>query len=192
MTLTKLTTNIVSRLALPPGDMIELVRAFKRDSSHWPDAGCEIRAGFSAEKRGPRGGMDATPFHAAFLLTGLMIDGPRKDAVRATYRAYTLPCGGDVGAEIVTDEQPLPPLALCPLTGEPNFGPALKKVLAHEGTARRVDLIRVRCDASLAEIHYDNGQVSRFSEPVSACLTRWADLDGSVIADVAMMLAHPE
>ena len=72
------------------------------------------------------------------------------------------------------------------------FGPALKKVLGDEDLARRVDLIRVRSDAHFAEIVYDNGQISRFSQPSRTPLTWTAEMDGEVIAAIAALLVGSE
>lgn len=72
------------------------------------------------------------------------------------------------------------------------FGPALKKVLGDEDLARRVDLIRVRSDSHFAEIHYDDGQVSRFAEPSRSPLTWAAELDGHVVAAIAALLVGSE
>lgn len=186
MKLSTLTAHFVALLKLPASDLTELIRTFKDGSNHWKDAEDDLGAAL-AGKPGPRGGVDATPFHAAFLLIGLMIGGPRKNAVVATYSAYHLDQEGTVSAGWV-DDGPLPPAPRCPLTGEPLFGPALKKVLGDEDLARRVDLIRVRSDSHFAEIHYDDGQVSRFAEPSHSPLTWTAELDGGVIASVAALL----
>lgn len=190
MKLSTLTAHLVALLRLPASDLTELIRTFKDGSSHWKDAEDDLGAAL-AGKPGPRGGVDATSFHAAFMLIGLMIDGPRKNAVQATYSAYHLDQEGNVSAGWA-DDGPLPPAPLCPLTGEPMFGPALKRVLGDEDLARRVDLIRVRSDAHFAEIVYDNGQISRFSQPSRTPLTWTAEMDGEVIAAIAALLVGSE
>jgi hypothetical protein len=75
------------------------------------------------------------------------------------------------------------------------FGPALKKVLADEDLARRVDMLRVRSDSRAAEIHFDDGRVSRFCagrQNSSQPLVRIAQLDGELIATVAALLLVSE
>jgi hypothetical protein len=193
MKLSTLTAHLVALLRLPASDMTELIRTFKDGSSHWTNAEDDLAAALSG-KPGPRGGVDATDFNVAFLLIGLMIDGPRKNAVTATYSAYHLDCEGTVSAGWV-DDGPLPPAVLCPLTGESMFGPALKKVLADEDLARRVDMLRVRSDSRAAEIHFDDGRVSRFCagrQNSSQPLVRIAQLDGELIATVAALLLVSE
>ncbi len=187
MKLSTLTAYLVPLLKLPASDLTELIRTFKDGSSHWKDAEDDLGAAL-AGKPGPRGGVDATPFHAAFLLVGLMIGGPRKNAVLATYSAYHLePEGTDSTG---WGDEPLPSPVRCPLTDEILFGPALKKVLGDEHLARRVTMIRVRSDSHFAELHFDNGQVSRFAEHASTSPLMWvAELDGDVIATVASLLA---
>ncbi len=160
---------------------------------------------FKAPGRGPGGGPDATPYNAALMvLAALASHGPQTRMAGVVQRLYvTRPAGSDSGvAAIVGDPEARPenPWAVCPATGAPCFGDALKAILASSALADRVASIDVRRGANDATIHMTDGTVSRFVDDYEARQIEHIDAQGDIraiatiggrlLADIARDLAQ--
>lgn len=201
MKLNDLCAYLVPMLDQKMSDFTELVRALKEGSAHFdPDAELHkaVRAVAEASydrelmnaKPGPRGGLEATPFRTAFLLTALMItEVPRREIADATWRIWHLSQEGSLRHGHRTNN-PRPNYKPCPLTGRFVFGDAFKAVMENKELADRVNEIEVDSTGRTAEITYDTEKVSRFSDgrPVSTGLHRRGAIDGTTVRAVAALV----
>lgn len=178
----------------------ELLRALKEGTAHFdPEkleaptrqlaakAGVEVTPELVMSRPGPGGGLDADPFHLTFFMTAAMLGKRRREVALATWHAWHLHVEGSELSGWGDDWKPT--IKTCGLTGSPLFGEAFKLVLSNEDLARRVDEVRISDDH--AEIHFDNGGISKFDEghtPQRPHLTREARLDGFGVATIATLL----
>ncbi len=181
---------LVSALRDEDTTATELLRALREQSSHFdpdPEKYPAFDPAVLRARTGPGGGIDADPFRAGFVLVAMMLDGPKATIASRVWRAWHLSQEGSVLGGWGDDWKPT--VTTCELTGAHLFGDALKKVLGDEDLARQVDKVRIAGDRS-AEIFHENGKVSRFEGHHSAppLLTRFAEVSGMVIADIASIL----
>lgn len=215
MKLTDFTGWLISSLEDRQTTATELLRALREQSSHFDEAKAglldEIKPELSEEARaalvrwlttdvspaalrgktGPRGGLEADPFRAAFVLLAVMVNGLRSDVGTRVWSAWHINHEGSILTGWGEDWEPT--IATCELTGEHLFGEALKQILSNQIFAGRVRLVRVRSDSKRAEIHFDDGvghKVSVFDmgiEPVPH-LARTAELSGTMVAIICARL----
>lgn len=167
--------HLVHLLDMPMSDFTELQRALKEQSPHFnPEGKLEKAVRVYAEeagiahdpnllkgKAGPGGGIELDSFRAAFFLLAVTLNGPRKDSSTATWLTWHLNQEGSEVSGWGDDWKPT--FKLCPLTKQHLFGEALKQIIEDVSLAARVDEVRVASDLS-AEIHYDNGKISKFDK----------------------------
>ena len=194
--------HLVSLLDMPMSDFTELQRALKEQSAHFnpadqinadvqayaADAGIGYDANLLKGKAGPGGGIEVDSFRAAFFLLAVVLNGPRKDSATATWMTWHLNQEGSVLSGWGGDWKPT--FTECPLTGQHLFGEALKTIIENEALARRVDEVRVASDRT-AEIHFDDGKVSKFEKPYrdrDPLLYRVAVVKGTALQVVANLM----
>lgn len=203
MKLNTLCAQLVPVLGREMSDFTELLRALKEGSGLF-DPATELdkttregaEHGFDPDilkaRPGPQGGLDATPFRAAFMLLAIMTGATRREATQATWRAWHLSREGSILFGWGEDWQPT--LKTCRLTGKHLFGDAFKVIIEQPRLAARVSSIRLGADET-AEIIYDEDKASRFDNTnprkrQTAAFNRVAVLDGAVVKKVAELLAQ--
>lgn len=202
MKLNDLTGLLVAHLD-PTQSAAELQRALREQSEHFIDK--DLPEGITTEvdssilrapRTGPRGGLDADPFRASFMLVAIMMNGMKSDIADRVWRAWHLVQQGSVLSGFGEDWKPT--VKLCPLTHKFLFGDALKATLSDPRMAERVNTIRIRLDCQMGEFVYDNGKASRFkdhpeqkdrpeNEPP---LMRTAELEGEILVMLSKLLAR--
>lgn len=190
MKLNTLCGHLVPLLDLPMSEFTELLRALKEGS---PKLDLDGEKDVLKGKPGPGGGVEADPFHTAFLLIGILVDGPRKDAALSTSRAWNHLAEG----VLVKDQNGIPTHheVTCPLTGRAAFGHAFKAILEQASLADRVGEVRVFSDGR-AEIAFDGNQVSRFKHHPAPGSTpglyRGGLLRGPALRSIARLITEGE
>ncbi|MCJ2033167.1 hypothetical protein [Methylobacterium sp. J-068] len=194
MKLTTFCGHLVPLLDMPMSDFTELQRALKEQSPHFnpedklnkairayaEEAGISFDPNLLKGKAGPGGGIELDAFRAAFFLLAVTLNGPRKNSSTATWLTWHL---NQEGSELSGwGDNWKPTIKLCPFTGQHLFGEALKKIIEDGSLAARVNEVRVASDLT-AEIHYDNGNISKFEKSyrdTSPHLYRLAVVNGMV------------
>jgi len=179
-------------------DFTELLRALKEGSTHFANidigaikASEEIPTNRFIAKSGPGGGLDADPFHTAFVVLALMLDAPRREVAIATWRAWHISHRGSILSGWGEDFEPT--LAECKLTRRHLFGEAFKATLSDPELAKRVSLVRVDARSEIAEIHYDGDEISEFEEEYhrrTEGLRIVGELSGNLLHRIAVLITR--
>ena len=122
--------------------------------------------GFGVGRPGPGGGVPATPAALSYFLIAAMVGGPMREAKIRMYRWSAAVTEGRKAAFLKSEESDdRRTLPKCPLTGEHQFGSAMKVILANPEFASMVEQISVIEEWPEAAITFrcgDDFMVSRF------------------------------
>ncbi len=183
-------------LGMTETQAVELSKVLQADPEYGQD--------FKADRRGPGGGPDATPYNVTKLLIATLAGGPQTRARLMVPTVYSLqPEGSDSGvAEIVPDGAPVDitnPSLPCEITGARFFGDAIQAILKSPRLAERIRQIDVVRGGAVARIVTTDAREQWFGDDVSLSDFRAgrspqliSSLVGSVLADMARDIASAD
>ncbi len=195
MKLSMFSAHLATLTDRPPSTFLEITRFLNTGSTHFDELKDSFRGG-----TGRGGGLDLTPFRAAFFVLAVACDFaatfPRREIVQHTYDTWLLNYGAAEGCTGGWAPFPGAPQMLpenCPVTGSPLFGPALEAILTNEDLARSVKEVRFST-GKWAVITFDDGRVSRFGEDEArashARMSSAITLSGMFICELAAILTR--
>jgi hypothetical protein len=186
----RLTAWHADALGMTEAQIVQLGKVLSSDSNLGDD--------LQAERPGPGGGPDATPYNMTKVVMAALANGPQSLAGEAIFRLYNVQPEGncnDRGGWVDDDPAEEPTFICCVITGEGFFGAAVRAILATPALADTIERIEVRRGTNDASIVARDGRVQRFVDHHTARevadsdqrgdLQVVASLGGLVLAEIA-------